>query len=124
MGLRGDLSNLARLRSNLRSAPITLAHAVASKAAPVLTGFTQEAQSSQRSVYGEAYPAGVTLERSGATKQTLRFTASGTVVSCFLGTSYAKYLIRFGLIPNAKAEMPVAWSRALGALVPDTRVPL
>lgn len=104
--------------------PITLSHAVASETAPKLTGLTQDAHDEQRSVYGEAYPPGVTLDRTGTTKRTLRFTSSGTIVSCHLGTSYAKYLIRYGLLPNSKAAMPVEWTRAIQRILYEYKVPL
>jgi hypothetical protein len=128
MGLKGDISNLRRLKRNLRDMPTTLAASVAQRAAPALTGLAQDAYGGNVSVYGDPRPAGVdgrplTLERSGATRRTLRFTATGTIVRCVLGTRYARYLIgKYGILPNG--PLPVAWSRKLGDIVKQAKVPL
>jgi hypothetical protein len=128
MGLRGDLSSIKGLKASLRALPLSVAHSVAQRAAPAMTGLTRQAHASGKSVYGEPYPKGadgrpLTLERTGATKATLRFNASGTIVRCVLGTPYAKYLIgKYGVLPNG--AMPVGWTRKLQELAAETKVDL
>jgi hypothetical protein len=128
MGLRGDLSSIKGLKASLRALPLTVAHGVAQRAAPAMTGLTQQAHASGQTVYGDARPPGVdgrplTLERTGTTKRTLRFTSAGTIVRCVLGTRYAKYLIgKYGILPNG--PLPVGWSARLAEIVRETRVTL
>lgn len=117
--LRGDFSSLARLKSNLRAMPLSVAHDVAQTAAPNLTDLTQRDYDSGRTVYGEVRPQGVsgplTLEATGATRRQLHFTATGTVVRCVLGTKWARYLIgKYSILPNG--AMPVEWQKRLSEL--------
>jgi len=126
MPLKGDLSSLRGLKSRLKTLPTSVAHDVAQRAAPALTNLTVTAFESDRTVYGEPRPAGVhgqtlSLERTGATRRTLKFVANGTIVRCVLGTKWARYLIgKYGVLPNG--SLPVGWSERLGALVKDTKV--
>lgn len=124
--LRGDLSTLKRMKASLRDLPRSVAHSVAQRGAPALTGLTQAAFDGGRSVYGEARPPGVsgdrlTLRKTGALEADLRFVANGTTIRCVLGPRYAKYVIRYGILPNG--AMPVSWSSRLGALVKETVPP-
>lgn len=123
MPLRGNLSSI---KGALKALPRTIAADVAKRAAPALSGLTTEAFASARTVYGEARPSGVSgrtlsLVRSGATRDALRFVSIGTIVRCVLPTPWAKYLIgRYGILPNG--SIPVRWSARLGALVAETKV--
>lgn len=115
MSLKGNPSTLTKLAATLRQLPKTLAARVASKVAPDLTAQTQAAFASGRNVYGDARPAGVngqplTLEKSGATRGSLKFVSVGTRVRASLGTRYARYLIgKYKILPAAGSAMPVAW---------------
>jgi hypothetical protein len=107
--------------------PRTVAVDVAKRAAPELTGLTQDAFSAGQNVYGGARPPGVdgeplSLKKTGATEQQLRFVQIGTVVRCVLGPKYARYLIRYGILPNG--AIPVGWTRKLNDLVKATEVKL
>jgi hypothetical protein len=123
MALRGNLSSIAGLKQRLRELPTSVAHDVAQRAAPVLTGLARGAFDTRRTVYGEQRPAGVegndlTLEKTGATRHTIAFVANGTTIRCVLPTRYARFLIgKYGILPNG--AMPVAWSEALRALVAE-----
>jgi hypothetical protein len=123
MGLRGNLSSISGLKQRLRAMPITVAHRVAATAAPAMTSMTRTAFDTNRTVYGAPRPTGVdgaslTLEESGATKRTLQFSATGTVLRCVLGPPWAKYLIgKYDILPNG--GMPADWTQKLVAIVRD-----
>jgi hypothetical protein len=126
--LRGDLSTLRRFNRRLRELPTSVAHDVAQRAAPMLTGLAREAHAARRSVYGESRPVGKTtgevldLEVSGRTVRDLRFVSNGTIVRCVLGTPYARFLIgRYSILPQG--ALPVEWSQRLRALVESYRLP-
>lgn len=128
MALKGDLSSIKGLKASLKALPLSVAHSVAQRAAPAMTGLTQGAFASGQSVYGDARPLGadghrLTLERTGTTKRTLRFTSNGTIVRCVLGTRYAPFLIgKYDVLPNG--PLPAGWSQRLAELVRDTPVRL
>jgi hypothetical protein len=126
MGLKGNLGTLSGLKKRLRSMPVTVAHDVAQKAAPVLTRELEFAYDAGRSVYGDVWQLGadgspVTLERTGATRSLLAFTATGTIIRAVLGTSWARFLIgKYGILPNG--AMPAHWPLLLARVVRDVRV--
>ena len=105
------------LKAKLKTLPVSVAHRVASQAAPAVTDLTVDAFLTGRSVYGDHRPDGVdgrplTLRKSGRTRDTLKFVANGTIVRCVLGTKYARYLIgKYGILPNGR--MPAEWARRL-----------
>jgi hypothetical protein len=113
-------ATFGELKAKLRALPVSVAHRVASQAAPAVTDLTVAAFTSGRSVYGDRRPLGadggaLTLERTGRTRQTLKFVANGTIVRCVLGTKHARYLIgKYGILPNG--AMPVEWTRRLREL--------
>lgn len=120
MGLRGDPKKLTTFAAKLRALPVTMAAAVASEAAPAMTGLTQGAYSGGQTVYGDARPRGVdgqplTLHKTGATEAGLRFVSIGTIVRCVLPNKYQRYLIRYGILPNG--GMPAAWRAKLAEIV-------
>jgi hypothetical protein len=127
--LKGNISELNRLSRRVQAFPTTLAHAVASKAAPTLTMAATASFASKRSVYGEAYGTSnvtgeqLTLSKTGLTGSTLRFVATGTVVRCVLGPRYARYLIgNYRILPMGR--MPVDWANRIKAIVANSGVAL
>lgn len=124
-GVRQSGGSIRDIKRNISALPTSIAHSVAQRAAPVLTELAAGAFDSNQNVYGESRPAGVkgnalSLDKTGATRATVRFVANGTTVRCVLGTKYAKYLIgKYQILPNG--AMPVRWSEALGMLVKETR---
>ncbi len=126
MGLKGNLSSLKGLKQTIRALPVTVAADVAKRAAPALSSEARGAFDSGQTVYGEARPAGVdgrqlTLVKSGATRDALRFVSIGTIVRCVLPTRWAPYLIgKYSILPNG--ALPVGWSKRLSAVVADTKV--
>jgi hypothetical protein len=126
MGLKGDPKRLTTFAKQLRALPITLAAAVATEAAPALTGLTHGAFTGGQTVYGDARPRGVDgqplkLYKSGATESGLRFVSVGTIVRCVLPNKYQRYLIRYGILPNG--GMPVAWRAKLAEIVRAQEAP-
>jgi hypothetical protein len=128
MGLKGDVGKLRTFKQQLRDFPVTLAAAVASEAAPAMTGLAQGAYSGGQTVYGDARPQGVdgqrlTLHKTGATEAGLRFVSVGTIVRCVMPNKYQRYLIRYGILPNGNAAVPSAWRAKLDALVAAQKGP-
>lgn len=128
-GLKGDLSSIAALKAKLRKLPLSIAIDIARRASPVLTGETRGAFASGRSVYGDPRPLSqtdgkrLTLERTGAVKNALRFVNTGTIIRCVLGPKYSKYLIgKFGILPNG--PLPAGWSAKLAQITRETKVTL
>lgn len=127
MGLKGSTSQSSSLKRTLRTLPVTVAASVARRASPALTQFTAEAFASRQTVYGDARPSSATgaplsLVKSGATRDALRFVTVGTIIRCVLPTRWAKYLIgKYGILPNG--ALPVRWSRELGKIVATTEPP-
>lgn len=117
---------------------------LAAKVAPELTDLAHGSFGARQSVYGDPRthhnekgrkfkgrkyhgrsPGGkrkgdtaLTLVRTGTVLGSLTFTSRGTsTVTAVLSTKYARYLIgKYGVLPNSKAAMPVAWQNAIKAL--------
>jgi hypothetical protein len=120
--LRAGVS-IREFKQRLAKLPLSVSHAIAQQAAPMLTRFAQEANAAQRNVYGDPYPEGVggeqlTLVYTGKTLNTLRFVVNGTIIRCQLGPRYAKYLIgKYKILPiGDRTDMPANWARALDEL--------
>jgi hypothetical protein len=115
------------LQKNLRKLPITIAHDIAQRAAPKMTDLTRGDFDAGTTVYGQPRPRGVDgapldLERTGATRRALMFTATGMIVRAVLGTKYARYLIgKYDILPNG--ALPVKWRAELQKLVSETKAP-
>jgi hypothetical protein len=124
----GGNSAFKQLRGRIKNFPLTLAVEVASKAAPDLTGLTQDAYGSGRNVYGDARPTStvdgspLTLDASGKTKTGLRFTSVGTVVRAVLPEKYQRFLIgKYGILPNG--GLPAKWRSNLDGIVAKVKPP-
>lgn len=124
----GGNSAFKRLAGQLKRFPTTLAAEVASKAAPDLTGLTQDAYGSNRNVYGDARPSSTVtgealdLNLSGKTATSLRFTATGTRVRAVLSEKYQRFLIgKYQILPNG--PIPAGWRAHLDGLVKKATPP-
>ena len=108
-----------KLRSwanTLRSLPETRM-AVAQRAAPILSAQLVGSFDAGQTVYGGARPKGrrgpLRLVKTGALRGNLRFIPRGTRLQCSLGFSYARFLIKFGILPRGGAALPAAWEQAI-----------
>ncbi len=125
--LKGNLNSIRDLKKVLRKMPITVAHDVAKRAAPVMTAQTRAAFKGGRSVYGDSRPKGedgqaLDLVETGAVALGLHFVSIGTVLRARLGPKYAKYLIgKYGILPNG--DLPTRWARLLSEIVRNTKAP-
>lgn len=113
---RGGLT-FAEIRSRVSRISTQGAIQIASEGSSALTGQTQGFFRAGKTVYGDSRPAGksgpLSLYRTGATARMLQFVAIGTRLRAALGTEYARYLIRYGILPNSRAAIPVSFRRAL-----------
>jgi hypothetical protein len=118
---------IAGLRAELADLPLSLAHEVAKRAAPVVTAAAGTSYDSGRNVYGDARKESVegaplSLLRTGTTRRTVRFVNNGRIVRCALGTPYAKYLIgKYGILPCGNAAMPSEWRASLDRIVANVQ---
>jgi hypothetical protein len=117
------IGNLKKLAKAMREVPKVLAQRVAGKVAPDLTAKARASFAAGENVYGDARPAGVngsplTLERTGATKASIRFVSVGTIVRASLGTKYARYLVgKYKILPASGSPMPAKWATDTGRIV-------
>lgn len=124
-GVRQTGGSIKDIKRSISALPRSIAHSVAQRGAPVLTQLAVTAFDSNQNVYGDPRPAGVdgqvlTLEKTGATRRTLRFVANGTIIRCVLGTKYARFLIgKYGVLPNG--AMPARWAEGLAGVVRETK---
>jgi hypothetical protein len=127
MALKGDLRSIKGIKQSLRALPVTVAADISKRAAPAFTSLTRSAFDGRTTVYGDARPTGVdgnelSLVKSGATQDALRFISVGTIVRCVLPTKWARYLIgKYGVLPNG--ALPVGWSRRLSEIAQATELP-
>jgi len=117
MAIRGNFGAITNLKAALRAMPISVAHAMAPRAAEYMTAQARQAFDTGVTVYGDARPAGadgqrVGLVRTGATRAGIQFVSAGTIVRCVLGPKYARYLIgTYRILPMG--ALPVRWGRGL-----------
>ena len=116
------MSSTASLRAfaaKLRALPLVVGHRVAKAAAPILTSLVLETSRSSEDAYGAAWAPGesgqvVTLRKSGALLDGVRYVAIGTRLRLALTTRYAKYQVgRRPVAPKQGEPLPKAYVDAL-----------
>lgn len=115
MSVKGDLSQLGRIAASLRRAgSVQTAQRVASAMAVDYTDRARSAFQAGQSVYGDARVGknGGTpsLYRTGKLFESIVYRSIGTLVRTVLGVPYARYNIRFGILP--RKTLPTAWAEA------------
>ena len=116
-----NTSKLQQIAAAMRGLPRTLAIDAAKKVAPDLTEKATTAFDAGVTVYGDARPDGktgpVTLHKTGALEAGLKFTSVGTRVRAVLTVPYAKFNVRFGILPRGGSVMPTAWSESIDGII-------
>lgn len=114
-----DFSQLKRLSKTLKSLGTStrLAQKVAAGVAPDLTGRARASFEGGQTAYDTVRPPGksgaVSLRKTGKLFSTLLFVAIGTRVRAVLGVPYARYLLKFGILPRGGSKLPSAWVQAI-----------
>ncbi len=112
-------ANLKEFAASLRELPRVVGHRVAAACAPVLTTLVLETSRSSADAYGAAWAPGadgqtVTLRKSGALLNGVRYVAIGSKLRLALTTKYAKYQVgRRPVTPRQGEALPPAYARAL-----------
>lgn len=118
MGLK-KLRGTDRILGDLSRLQTTIAHETARKAGPLYSQLTKTAHENRQSVYGGARLNDdgevLSLERTGRMISSLKHVVYGRTIRVILGTPYAKYHIRRGLLPNG--PIPRAWAAATEQLL-------
>lgn len=121
MALKGNLRSLQSLRRAVAKLPRTAAARIAAQAAPEVSALTQQAFNSDMTVYGSPRPRSVedgkqlTLVRTGASRDALRFVAEGTRMRTATLPRYTRFLIgRYDVLPNG--PLPAAWRERLNEI--------
>ena len=109
------LRSINSLKRALRSAPITSVARIAARSAPAMSELAQTAHASGQTVYARPRPLGVDgerldLVRTGATRDALRFIATGRDIRTVKLPRYAKYLIaKYEVLPPGGRPLPQTW---------------
>jgi len=114
-----DLRSFAK---GLRRLPRNIAIETARRSAAGLTTALTGSFDAGRTAYDDQRPLGskgqqVTLKQTGRTRSLLRFVHDGgtRLRASLMAIPYAKYLIRFGLLPRGGDPLPAKWSQLLDA---------
>jgi hypothetical protein len=111
--------DLRAVAKGLRALPRVAGVKVARRAAASLTGALTGSFDAGLTAYDEPRPLGsrgnqLTLRQTGRIRSLLRLVYDGsTKLRAALSTPYARYLIRYGLLPRGGDAMPGKWSRLL-----------
>jgi hypothetical protein len=111
--------DLRAFAKGLRALPRVAAVKVAQRAAASLTGALTGSFDSGLTAYDEPRPLGsrgnrLTLRQTGRLRSLLRMVYDGsTRLRAALTVPYARYQIRFGVLPRGGDAMPAKWSRLL-----------
>lgn len=112
-------ASLKKFAASLRELPRVVGHRVAAECAPVLTALVIETSRASEDAYGAAWAPGdsgqvVTLRKSGALLDGVRYVAIGQRLRLALTTKYAKYQVgRRPVTPRQGEALPPAYARAL-----------
>ncbi|MBK6463542.1 MAG: hypothetical protein IPF92_21445 [Myxococcales bacterium] len=112
-------ANLKEFAASLRELPRVVGHRVAAACAPVLTALVVDTSDASADAYGAAWAPGadgqtVTLRKSGALLNGVRYVAIGSKLRLALTTKYAKYQVgRRPVTPRQGEALPPAYARAL-----------
>ena len=112
-------ASIRKFAESLRTLPRVVGHRVAKAAAPILTSLVVETSRASEDAYGAAWAPGdsgqvVTLRKSGALLDGVRYVAIGQRLRLALTTKYAKYQVgKRPVTPRQGEALPPAYARAL-----------
>jgi len=112
-------ASLRKFAASLRALPLVVGHKVAQACAPILTSLALETSRASEDAYGVGWTPGesgqvVTLRKSGALLDGVRYVAIGSRLRLALTTRYAKYQIgKRPVAPAQGAPLPPAYAAAL-----------
>lgn len=112
-------ASLKKFAASLRELPRVVGHRVAAECAPVLTALVIETSRASEDAYGAAWAPGesgqvVTLRKSGALLDGVRYVAIGQRLRLALTARYAKYQVgRRPVAPKPGEPLPPAYAGAL-----------
>jgi hypothetical protein len=113
------VKSLSQFANDLRRLPRVVAIKVAAQAAAPLTDAAKATFDAGETPYGIAWQPGakgqkVTLHKSGALEQQIRYVAIGTKLRVALGVAYAKFQIgKRAVFPRQGGELPDAYVQVL-----------
>lgn len=113
-------ASIRKFAESLRTLPRVVGHRVAKAAAPILTSLVVETSRASADAYGAAWAPGdsgqvVTLRKSGALLDGVRYVAIGQRLRLALAAKYAKYQVgRRPVAPKPGEPLPPAYARELG----------
>lgn len=111
------LRSIKSLKRALTKLPITATARIAARAAPAMSALAGGAYGTGRTVYDRPRPRGVdggelSLERTGASRRAMRFSATGRDIRTAVLPRYTRYLIgKYDVLPNG--PLPLAWRERL-----------
>lgn len=111
------LRSLRSLKRALTKIPITATARIAARAAPEMSELAGTAYDSGKTVYGRPRPRSVdgralTLERTGASRRAMQFSATGRDIRTAPLPRYTRYLIgKYDVLPNG--PLPLEWRERL-----------
>lgn len=110
-------AQLADLKRKLQVGGAAVSPRVARRVAGAFSSNAQRAFDAQQSVYGGSTFGGRTFVKTGKLRSlALAYSAIGNVVRASLSAvRYAKYYIRFGILPR-KGSRPAAWEQDARAI--------
>lgn len=112
-------ASLKKFAASLRELPRVVGHRVAAACAPVLTALVVDTSDAGADAYGAVWAPGadgqtITLRKSGALLNGVRYVAIGSKLRLALTTRYAKYQVgRRPVTPRQGEALPPAYARAL-----------
>ena len=118
-----NVSTLKKFSASLRELPRVLAHRVAEQAAPALTDAALRTFDAGQNPWGISWDPGVdgqkvTLVKTSALRNTLRYVAIGTRLRVVLAVPYAKYQVgKRPVTPRQGSTLPVEYIKALESAV-------
>jgi hypothetical protein len=120
MGVKRRGKDLRSFAKGLKALPKQIAIETAERSAAGLTAALTSSFDAGQTAYDEQRPLGIagdklTLVQTGRVRSLLRFVHDGgtRLRASLMAVRYARYLIRFGLLPRGGDPLPPKWAQLL-----------